>query len=82
MGEAFSQTMAEGKMILEIAGEEAGDDMAIMPYTSGYSMENTMELTKYPRKPRGDGRLRMPMQEVTSQKKQAIEEAVRSTELE
>ena len=53
MGEAFSQTMAEGKMILKIAGEETRDDVAIMPYTSGYSMENPMELTRYPRKPRG-----------------------------
>jgi 4-hydroxy-tetrahydrodipicolinate synthase len=47
MGEAFNQTMAERKRIMDIATEEARDDMVIMPYTSDPSVENTLELTKY-----------------------------------
>jgi len=47
MGEAFNQTMAERKKIMDIAMEEAKDNMVIMPYTSDPSVENTLELTKY-----------------------------------
>ena len=47
MGEAFNQTIAERKRIMDIAMEEAKEDMVIMPYTSDPSVENTLELTKY-----------------------------------
>ena len=47
MGEAFNQTMAERKRIMDITMEEAKEDMVIMPYTSDPSVENTLELTKY-----------------------------------
>ncbi len=47
MGEAFNQTMAERKRIMDIAMEEAKEDMVIMPYTSDFCVENTLELTKY-----------------------------------
>jgi 4-hydroxy-tetrahydrodipicolinate synthase len=47
MGEAFNQTIAERKKIMDIAIEEAKNDMVIMPYTSDPSVENTLELTKY-----------------------------------
>jgi 4-hydroxy-tetrahydrodipicolinate synthase len=47
MGEAFNQTMAERKRIMDITMEESKDDMVIMPYTSDPSVENTLELTRY-----------------------------------
>jgi 4-hydroxy-tetrahydrodipicolinate synthase len=47
MGEAFNQTMAERKRIMDVTMEEAKGDMVIMPYTSDPSVENTLELTKY-----------------------------------
>jgi 4-hydroxy-tetrahydrodipicolinate synthase len=47
MGEAFNQTVGERKGIMDVAMDEAKDDMVIMPYTSDPSVENTIELTKY-----------------------------------